>query len=261
MSPTPQGRATPSGSARCATCGHDGWEHGDVRLACGGHTAINGELCECTAFVAVSQPTEREKVREAAGGALSTLCYWAEEWVKYGTPDVDTDEVTRLADIVSAALSLAAVPSSPAPPHEPDHGRIGNPVNWCERCRLDAPAEPAGERTPMFKNGERPDDADTAGLLRELAAFVDGHGDHSLRNRALLYSRALAALPSAPREREVTDVVNEVMQGYRDAYPTDVWPETPFSDAQAASVLRNMIPRIHDALTAALSPSPDGVQK
>lgn len=28
------------------------------------------------------------------------------------------------------------------------------------------------------------------------------------------------------------------------AYPTDVWPETPFTDAQAASVLRLMLPRI-----------------
>lgn len=25
-----------------------------------------------------------------------------------------------------------------APPHEPDYGRTGNPVHWCERCRIDA---------------------------------------------------------------------------------------------------------------------------
>lgn len=24
------------------------------------------------------------------------------------------------------------------PPHEPDHGRPGNPSHWCERCRLEA---------------------------------------------------------------------------------------------------------------------------
>ncbi len=35
----------------------------------------------------------------------------------------------------------AHVPIAPAhnlPPHEPDHGRPGNPIHWCERCRIDA---------------------------------------------------------------------------------------------------------------------------
>ena len=47
------------------------------------------------------------------------------------------------------------------------------------------------------------------------------------------------------------DEVDRVMRGYREAYPTDVWPETPFSDAQAASVMRLMVPRIRAALDAA----------
>ena len=38
--------------------------------------------------------------------------------------------------------------------------------------------------------------------------------------------------------------------GFADAYPTDVWPEAEFSDAQAASVMRLMMPRILAALEA-----------
>ena len=40
------------------------------------------------------------------------------------------------------------------------------------------------------------------------------------------------------------------VRGFADAYPTDVWPETSFTDAQAASVMRLMVPRILAALEA-----------
>lgn len=51
----------------------------------------------------------------------------------------------------------------------------------------------------------------------------------------------------------VTEAMERVMQGYAEAYPVDVWPETPFTDAQAASVMRLMVPRIRESLTAALA--------
>jgi len=50
---------------------------------------------------------------------------------------------------------------------------------------------------------------------------------------------------------EAVKVVDTVLDGYATAYPTDVWPDTPFSDAQAASVMRLMVPRIRAAIDAA----------
>jgi hypothetical protein len=54
-----------------------------------------------------------------------------------------------------------------------------------------------------------------------------------------------ARLTEAEREREAWD---RVLSKWEDAYPTDVWPETPFTDAQAASVMRLMMPRLRAAV-------------
>ena len=35
------------------------------------------------------------------------------------------------------------------PDHEPDAGRTGNPVNWCERCRLEAQSLAAPQRVKL----------------------------------------------------------------------------------------------------------------
>ena len=47
-----------------------------------------------------------------------------------------------------ASVAPLAVPE-PLPPHEPDHGRVGNPVNWCRRCELDALANHDAGPTPF----------------------------------------------------------------------------------------------------------------
>ena len=40
------------------------------------------------------------------------------------------------------------------------------------------------------------------------------------------------------------------------AYPEDIWPETPFTDAQAASVLRTMLPHIKADILTTLENTP-----
>jgi hypothetical protein len=66
--------------------------------------------------------------------------------------------------------------------------------------------------------------------------------------------KAEDAYAAAVRQQALADAVR-VVEGYANAYPVDVWPETPFTDAQAASVMRLMVPRI---LRTLAQETPDG---
>lgn len=82
------------------------------------------------------------------------------------------------------------------PPHEPDHGRTGNPANWCERCRLEATpsvSRAAGGETLADLYGSVPDlipnpMTSEAWVRRYRDGFDAG------------YARALSSAP-APEER------------------------------------------------------------
>lgn len=181
--------------------------------------------------------------------------------------------------------------------------RVGKHVDGCP---LFAPAEPAGERTPSDEpSAEDLFWSDAANILcrafddfdaameefrewykpsdwlhgyRGLGAFI------GIRRKAEL-AKALAALPSAPREREVTPDTKRldwlereareqglVALGWEredsdwDEYSgkTIKWPETFYvndeaQDGQPFIALRGAIDAAMSR--AALSPSPDGVQK
>jgi hypothetical protein len=89
-------------------------------------------------------------------------------------------------------------------------------------------------------------------------ALLDALGINGIAAPSFVAERLLASPAPEPREAVppqpsgAVGAIERVMQGYADAYPTDVWPETPFSDAQAASVMRLMVPRIREALLAAV---------
>lgn len=64
---------------------------------------------------------------------------------------------------------------------------------------------------------------------------------------------AYAATVRAAVMARVRERVAGVFADYRAAYPESVWPDAPFSDVQAASVLRLMLPRIEAAALDAVA--------
>ncbi len=72
-------------------------------------------------------------------------------WVRgagwtFSASEPDTEDSEVELELISAAdydrdikaLRDVLRPFVEKVPHEKDHGRPGNPVGWCERCRLDA---------------------------------------------------------------------------------------------------------------------------
>ena len=95
------------------------------------------------------------------------------------------------------------------PPHEPDARRTGNPVHWCERCRLeaaavygDAPASP-----PRV-----PDDR----LLIEMGKHLRWYGDDVLIYGRSVRDRTMDAL-NTPPVPPTPEVVEAAIDRYGDA--------------------------------------------
>lgn len=87
------------------------------------------------------------------------------------------------------------------------------------------------------------------------AAPYSGHtslNDNSLRIARLVLDAARAEGRAEERARCVA-VVEEAFVGYVSAYPEDVWPDAPLTDAQSATVMRLMLPRFKESTVAALT--------
>ena len=150
-------------------------------------------------------------------------------------------------------------------------------------CRDFAPAEPAGERTERrhtelregiasainrvsAENGSDTPDFILADLLADvLKAF-----DKAVHARSRWYGHHQsigAALPSAPREREVAENANERFERHAAAFDKATGMLAPGKDVPAAlggydEDRRKELWGVFCAgIRAALSPSPDGVQK
>jgi len=84
--------------------------------------------------------------------------------------DLRLDGTCPMCDVDAILAALRPRPASePLPPHEPDNGRAGNPVNWCRRCELDALANGdtlVGIKVPAPEPSER-----------EALYTIEPHGD------------------------------------------------------------------------------------
>lgn len=113
----------------------------------------------------------------------------------------DLDERVAMWRVFIAGLNLPTpTPDhgqarSDWPDHEPDAGRTGNPVNWCERCRLEAQSLAAPPQDRVSEAIPLPTDDEAWGLYRSIRRMFPDEQEAITR-----FARALTAALTAEVE-------------------------------------------------------------